>query len=399
MEYLKLLKNNKNVRILSLVQFIVYFGAWFSQTGVYTLLINLNAPTWAIATSATLAFLPGILLAPINGVIVEKSSPKRLLLSMSIVEFGSIFLLIFVTNLSMLWLLFILIFTRLCVASIYFQTEMSLLAKILNEKELKLANEIHSIIWAFSYTLGMASAGIFINFFGIKQAFLFDCFLISIGIIMLLSLKIPHFTSQKQQKVWQMIKEGLSYICKNKIILHLLFLHAFVGLTAYESLVALLAKHEYKEILSTALVIGFLNAIRALSLIVGPISLSKFVTEKSLFYVYLGQGFGIIAWALTQFNFYLSFLGLLAAGFCTSTLWSFTFTMIQKNCDKKFYGRVLAYTDMIYLSFSVFVSLLIGFLFDLGLSLSLITALLGSIFIMASFYWKFFLRIFKNSLL
>ncbi len=76
MNYIDLLKNNKNIRILTLVQFIVYFGAWFSQTGVFTLLVSLNAPTWATATSAMLAFLPGVLLAPINGVIVEKTNPK-----------------------------------------------------------------------------------------------------------------------------------------------------------------------------------------------------------------------------------------------------------------------------------------------------------------------------------
>ncbi|TQR32970.1 MFS transporter [Campylobacter sp. MIT 99-7217] len=392
MNHLKLLKNNKNILILSSVQFIVYFGAWFSQTGVYTLLIDLNAPIWAIATSATLAFLPGIILAPLNGVIVERNSPKKLLLSMACVELISIFLLIFVTNLSMLWLLFILIFSRLCVASIYFQAEMSLLAKILNAQDLKLANEIHSIIWAFSYTIGMASAGVFINFFGTKYAFLFDCCLIFIGIIMLLNLKLGHFHIIGNGSLLKMIKEGLFYVYRDKNILHLIFLHAFVGLTAYESLVALLAKHEYKEILSTALVIGFLNAVRACSLIVGPIVLSKIVGEKQLFYVYLGQGFGIIAWALTQFNFYFSFLGLLAAGFCTSTLWSFTYTMIQKNCDKAFYGRVIAYTDMAYLCLSAFVSIMIGMLFDFGLSLKLITALLGGIFIFAGFYWAFFLK-------
>ncbi len=82
MNYIELLKNNKNIRILASVQFIVYFGAWFSQTGVFTLLVELNAPTWATATSAMLAFLPGVLLAPINGVIVEKNKPKKLLLSL-----------------------------------------------------------------------------------------------------------------------------------------------------------------------------------------------------------------------------------------------------------------------------------------------------------------------------
>ncbi|EAH8439252.1 MFS transporter [Campylobacter jejuni] len=392
MNYIELLKNNKNIRILASVQFIVYFGAWFSQTGVFTLLVELNAPTWATATSAMLAFLPGVLLAPINGVIVEKNKPKKLLLSMISIELISIFCLIFVTSLSMLWLLFILIFIRLCVASIYFQAEMSLLAKILTPQELKLANEMHSVIWAISYTAGMASAGIFIYFLGVKTAFLFDCMLILIGISFLVRLSIPDFHQKTQSRFFTMIKEGFFYVLNNKIIFHLILLHAFIGLTAYETLVTLLAQHQYKEVLSAALVIGFLNTVRACSLAIGPMILSKFINDKNLFYMYLGQGLGIILWALTQFNFYISFLGLIGAGFFTSALWAYTYTMIQKNADKEYHGRVIAYTDMIYLSFSAIISMLMGFLFEIGLSLELITGLLGVIFIFAAFYWKWFYK-------
>ncbi|HEG6514518.1 TPA: MFS transporter [Campylobacter jejuni] len=392
MNYIELLKNNKNIRILASVQFIVYFGAWFSQTGVFTLLVELNAPTWATATSAMLTFLPGVLLAPINGVIVEKNKPKKLLLSMISIELISIFCLIFVTSLSMLWLLFILIFIRLCVASIYFQAEMSLLAKILTPQELKLANEMHSVIWAISYTAGMASAGIFIYFLGVKTAFLFDCILILIGISFLVRLSIPDFHQKTQSRFFTMIKEGFFYVLNNKIIFHLILLHAFIGLTAYETLVTLLAQHQYKEVLSAALVIGFLNAVRACSLAIGPMVLSKFINDKNLFYMYLGQGLGIILWALTQFNFYISFLGLIGAGFFTSALWAYTYTMIQKNADKEYHGRVIAYTDMIYLSFSAIISMLMGFLFEIGLSLELITGLLGMIFIFAAFYWKWFYK-------
>ncbi|EAK5214407.1 MFS transporter [Campylobacter jejuni] len=392
MNYIELLKNNKNIRILASVQFIVYFGAWFSQTGVFTLLVELNAPTWATATSAMLAFLPGVLLAPINGVIVEKNKPKKLLLSMISIELISIFCLIFVTSLSMLWLLFILIFIRLCVASIYFQAEMSLLAKILTPQELKLANEMHSVIWAISYTAGMASAGIFIYFLGVKTAFLFDCMLILIGISFLVRLSIPDFHQKTQSRFFTMIKEGFFYVLNNKIIFHLILLHAFIGLTAYEALVTLLAQHQYKEVLSAALVIGFLNAVRACSLAIGPMVLSKFINDKNLFYMYLGQGLGIILWALTQFNFYISFLGLIGAGFFTSALWAYTYTMIQKNADKEYHGRVIAYTDMIYLSFSAIISMLMGFLFEIGLSLELITGLLGMIFIFAAFYWRWFYK-------
>ncbi len=64
--------------------------------------------------------------------------------------------------------------------------------------------------------------------------------------------------------------------------------------------------------------------------------------------------------------------------------------MIQKNCDKTYYGRVIAYTDMVYLSFSALISQLMGLLFEQGFKLAIITALLGMVFIFAAFYWRWF---------
>ena len=392
MKHLILLKTNQNIRILAIAQFIVYFGALFSQIGVFTLLVQLNAPTWVTATSAMLAFLPGVLFAPLNGVIVEKNKPKNLLIGTISLELISVFLLIFVTSLNDLWLLFILIFSRLCVAMIYGQAEMSLMAKLLNQEDLKLANEIYSINWSVSYTLGMASAGFFIHFFGVKAAFLFDTFLLLIGILILLKLSLPNFVQKVEGHFFAMIKEGFYYVLKNKIVLHLIILHAFIGFTAYETLVTLLAQHEYKEILSAGLVMGFLNAVRALSLIIGPFILSRFLKDSVISFLYVGQGLGILLWALTQFNFYISFIGLIGAGFFTTSLWSYTYTSIQKHCDEKFYGRVLAYTDMVFLAFSAFISQFMGFLFEAKMSLMNITALLGIVFILAGLYWHIFYK-------
>ncbi|MCR2088821.1 MFS transporter, partial [Campylobacter upsaliensis] len=347
---------------------------------------------WVTATSAMLAFLPGVLFAPLNGVIVEKNKPKNLLIGTISIELISVFLLIFVTSLNDLWLLFILIFSRLCVAMIYGQAEMSLMAKLLNQEDLKLANEIYSINWSVSYTLGMASAGFFIHFFGVKAAFLFDTFLLLIGILILLKLSLPNFVQKVEGHFFAMIKEGFYYVLKNKIVLHLIILHAFIGFTAYETLVTLLAQHEYKEILSAGLVMGFLNAVRALSLIIGPFILSRFLKDSVISFLYVGQGLGILLWALTQFNFYISFIGLIGAGFFTTSLWSYTYTSIQKHCDEKFYGRVLAYTDMVFLAFSAFISQFMGFLFEAKMSLMNITALLGIVFILAGLYWHIFYK-------
>ncbi|MBT0612932.1 MFS transporter [Campylobacter hyointestinalis subsp. hyointestinalis] len=394
-KYLALLRYNRNLRILTSIQMICYFGMWFSHTGIFTLLIDLKAPVWALTLAAAMAFIPNVFLAPINGIIIDKFNPKPMMIFLMFIETLSVLMLVFIDDLSLLWLLFVLIFVRMGVGVTYFQTEMSLLPNLLSKKNLKLANEIHSIIWAASYTAGMGIAGVFIHCFGVKEAFLFDFALYIFGIFLLTKLNIPNIVKTKTQKAFLMMKEGLKYIKNNPLIVHLILLHSFVGITAYDNLIALMASYQYKEILSASLIIGFMNMTRALSLVVGPIMLSKFINTKTLFWLFIGEFLGIGLWAILQFNYYLGLIGLIAAGFCTSSLWSFTFTMLQNSCDKKFYGRVIAYKDMVYFIISAFVSLAIGAAYELGISLMAITFSMGSAFLIGAFYYKFIYENYK----
>ena len=385
--YLKLLKDEKNFRLLSLVQLMCYFGVWFSHTGIFTLLIELDAPVWAITASAAMAYLPGVVLAPFSGVLVDKFSPKPMLVAMALIETITVFMLVFIDSLDFLWLLLVLIFIRNGTGGMYFQVEMSLLPKILSKQNLKLANEIHSIIWAVSYTAGMGLAGIYIHFFGIKSAFILDGLIYICSFYFLAALKIERTAQIFVESSLKMLKNGLIYLKQNKLVVHLIFLHAFVGVTAYEALVALLADYKYAGILSVSLVIGFINAMRAVSLMLAPMLLSKFVNKNNLVFIYIGHGIGIIIWALSQQNFYVGLLGVTAAGFFTSTLWSYTYTLLQQNCNKNFYGRVIAYNDMIYLGVSAITSLAIGSLFKFGVNLEMITALMGVMFFIGAFYY------------
>lgn len=155
-EYYKLLMSEPILKRLSAIQLIAYFGAWFSNIAIYTLLLELNVSVEVIAFTAMLHFLAGVIQAPFSGSIIDTLRPKNLMLSLIAVEVFSTLFLVFVNDINDLWLLYTLIFFKMAAASFYFTTEMSLLPKILNGKKLQTANEIHSIIWSLSYTFGMA---------------------------------------------------------------------------------------------------------------------------------------------------------------------------------------------------------------------------------------------------
>ncbi len=391
--YITLLQTNTTLRRLSFIQLLCYFGAWFSHMGIYTLLINLHAPVWALSFAAAFSFLPSMILAPLSGAMIDKIDTKKFMLLLTAIEIITVFFLLFIDSLEYVWILLGLIFIRMGTGSIYFQTEMSLLPKLLSEQDLKIANEIHSIIWSISYALGMAVAGFYIHLFGTTSAFIADMLIYMVGFYLLLGLDVPSLVSEKSLHVKTLIVSGFTYLKSHPKLIHLILLHASVGLTAYDALVALLADYAYKEIFSAALVMGFINATRALSLVIGQFVLSPYTNAKTLFWIFIAQGVSIIVWGFLQADFYTSFIGVTLCGLFTTTLWSYTYTLLQYETEPQYYGRVIAYNDMVFMGMGTLVSFAIGALFNAGVALWVITCLLGIGFVFFAFYWRWIERL------
>jgi MFS family permease len=391
LNYRKLFREHKIVRDLSLVQFIAYFGAWFSNVAIYTMLVDFGSTEMAISIVTAMHFLPAILIAPFSGAIIDRVKIKPLMVTLLCTELLMTLLFLTINDKSQIWLLMILIFIRMSAASMFFSTEMSLLAKLLNGKPLQMANEIHSIIWSFTYAVGMALSGFIVNSFGYKTAFMLDAFVFTLALIVFIRIDFVVKASITSDKIMELIKDGFFYIKNNKIMLHLIFLHSCVGLTSFDALITILAKNEYKYIISVPLAIGLSNAVRAVALMIGPSTISKYVTKENLHFLMIFQGITIIFWGLTQSNFYISLVSLFFVGLSTTTLWSFTYALIQNKCDEKYIGRVISYNDMIFMLSCVLTTLFIGLMASLT-STDIITILLGVGFLAFAFYYKRILK-------
>jgi len=386
--YLTLLRNEPLVRRLSVIQLIAYFGAWFSNVAIYTLLIQMNASASIIALVAALHFLPGVFQAPLSGVILDRIHPKRLMIILTFIEIICTLSLISVDNIGMLWFLYLLVFIRMGASSFHFTVEMSLLPRILEGKSLQTANEIHSIIWSLSYTFGMALSGLVVYWVGTTVAFALDAGLFVLVLILVLTLRMNIELSMNQEHFVKMMRETFRYIRHNPIVLHLMILHAVVGFTAFDALVALAAKHFYAQIIAVSLGIGLINAARAMGLVIGPMVLGHWINNSRLGWLLVAEAFSIFLWALAIENFYFSVIASIGVGFVTTTLWSYTYTLLQHHTHSNFYGRVIAYNDMIFLGVGAAVSLIIGSLAEWGFSLGVITSILGSVFVFAVFYYR-----------
>jgi len=390
--YVQLLQKETTLKRLSLIQLISYFGAWFSNIAIYTLLIQLNVSASVVAFVAMLNFLSGVIQAPLSGPIIDRVTPKKLMLFLIVIEIIATLALVFVSQLSDLWLLYILIFFKMAAASFYFTTEMSLLPKILHGQKLQLANELHSIIWSLSYTLGMAISGFFVYSFGIKAAFVFDAMMFVVALSILYKTPIKVEVLHIEENILRMMQETFVYLKKTPKALHLMIVHSFVGLTAFDALVALMVDKYYSSVLAASLALGLLHSMRAIGLVIGPIYIGKWINNKRLVFIFIAQGLAIWLWAFVMHNFYLSLAASVVVGFFTTTLWSYSYTLLQKNIEKKYYGRIVAYNDMLFLSSAALTSYMIGHLATLSFSLESITYIMGFGFIIGAVYYNYVLK-------
>lgn len=378
------------IRRLSLIQLISYFGTWFSQVAIFSMLVALGADEITIAFTAAMAMLPAVVLAPIIGTIVDKIPFKKLMLVLLLVEMSMTIGFIFIDSLTYLWVLMLFIFIRSSAASMLFSAEMSLFPKLVNGHMLKNTNEIHSIIWSLCYAFGMAAGGIATHYIGFDAAYMIDAMLYSVAVLLLLGLQLSLEHKAHTDSHWQMFKDGFGYLASQKKIVHLLLLHASIGLTSFDALITLLADFEYKTLIAVPLAIGWMNATRAVGLMIGPFFVSKIISKENLHYFFVLQGLAIMFWSQLEYNFYLALVGLFVTGFFITTLWSYTYLLIQEETESHYMGRVISYNDMFFMLSNVATALFIGYAAKWGMSLESITFTLGFGFIVTAVYYVWF---------
>jgi MFS family permease len=385
--YRSLLQDYPIVRQLSLLQLIAYFGAWFSNVAIYTMLVQFGSTALAISIVTAMHLLPAVIIAPLSGAIIDRFRIKILMFSLLFTELIMTLLFLTIHDASQLWLLMIFIFIRMGAASMFFSTEMSLLPKLVSGQALQKANEIHSIIWSFTYAAGMGASGLIVNWYGVQTAIIIDSLFFVVAIIVFLNIQFNVEVIPTKEKILSMIKDGFMYIKSHKIVMHLILLHACVGLTAFDTLVTLLAKNEYRYIIAVPLAIGITNAVRAMALMIGPLFISNWVNKERFTYILIFQGVAIIFWGIFQFNFYGALLFVFFTGFTTTTIWSYTYALLQEKVERKYLGRVISYNDMIFMLANVLTTLFIGLMASLT-SLDIITYLIGAAFFFVAWYYK-----------
>lgn len=202
--------------------------------------------------------------------------------------------------------------------------------------------------WLTASVTGHATAGFLIAAFQTTGTLLFICPMIGIGLLLISKLlPKPPAAKQSNQRTWESVQEGISYVFRTKEVLGALTLDLFAVL--FGGAVAMVPVFA-KDILKVGPIgFGWLNAaadIGAISIVVIlAIRPMKRAQGKKLFFAVGGFGLCIIIFALSK-TFWISFVALMLSGILDGVSMVVRGTILQLKTPDDMRGRVMSVNSM-----------------------------------------------------
>jgi len=130
--------------------------------------------TLATATMFTAYYLPMVLLGSVAGVFVDRWDRKRIMVVTNLIQTYVMLLLLLVRSAAWLWLVYVVSFIEIAVATFFQPAESALLPHLADEERLVSANALTSLNNNIARLAGPPIGGVLIGFFGLNSVALFD---------------------------------------------------------------------------------------------------------------------------------------------------------------------------------------------------------------------------------
>jgi MFS family permease len=295
--------------------------------------------------------IPAISLALYAGHTVDRSDKRTLLRKGIIFYFAAVAGLAIITSSWCLQqtgakkvelLIYLFIFFTGVFRAFTWPTFQSIIAQLVEKKDLPRAITLSTTSWQTASVLGPVAAGVLIAKTGITTMYGFAIVmvLVSIGLIS----RIPPLPVQHNslgQRTWESVKEGIRYVLKTKQVLGALsvdmFAVLFGGATAMLPVFA-------KDILHVdATGIGILKAAQGVGTVAMLFLLNKYPLKghqgRTMLQCVAMFGLCILVFAISK-NFWLSFTALLFSGVFDSVSMLVRSTILQMYVPDAMRGRV-----------------------------------------------------------
>lgn len=406
--YWRLLRGNRNFRLLWIAQVISELGDWFYTLAVYSLLLELTGnKAQSVGLAVVLQVLPQTLVAPAAGVLNDLLSRKAIMIGADAARFFVVLGMLLVRTPGMVWLVYPLLLLETVGAAFFEPAHSAAIPNVVPEQEVLAANTLSSITWSFDLAAGAALGGVVAVWLGRDAVFLINAvsFLASAWLIQRMKFSEPHIAGRAPLRPSDLVDfspilEGIRYIRSDKRLLAAVFVKGGVGLLgANNVLLPILGQRVFPvrhfgldPARAALLGMSLLMAARGAGSLLGPLAGGWWAGEsharlrQGIFAGFLCAFAGYVALGWSR-SLTVALLMVVLAHAGSSTNWVFSTTLLQIYAEDRFRGRVFAADLGICMLALAASSYLAGAALDFGVSPRTFAVFMGAVMLVPAAAW------------
>jgi len=360
--YWRLLRGNRNYRLLWTAQIVSEMGDWFYSVAIFSFLLELTGSAQMVALAFLMQVLPQVFMAPTSGVINDRISRRKVMMFADWSRAAIVLSMMLVRTRGMLPLLYVLLLLETVCWALFEPGQRAVIPNITEGDEIPIANALASATWSVNFALGAGLGGLVLVTFGRETVFIVNSLSFVASALLIRSMKFaePHTDNLPPLRVRDLvdfspIAEGIRYVRRDPKLLATIFVKGGIGLVgANWVILPVLGERVFRVSwpgLNTtqagALGMSTLLASRGLGAVAGSVLGGNFagVNKVRLRWTILA-GFSMVAVGYVALgvagSLLMAILTLVVAHSGSSACWTASSTLLQKQTDDRFRGRVFS---------------------------------------------------------
>ena len=337
-------------------------GDWFYSVAIFSFLLELTGSAQMVALAFLMQVLPQCFMAPTAGVINDRMSRRKVMMFADWSRAVIVLMMMLVRTRAMLPLLFILLCLETICWSLFEPGHRAVIPNITEGDEIPVANALASATWSVNFALGAGLGGLVLVKFGREAVFIVNSLSFVVSALLIRGMKFdePHTDHlpplhPRDLVDFSPIAEGIRYVRRDPKMLATIFVKGGIGLVGSNWVILpvlgervfRVQGHGLSPTQAGALGMSTLLASRGLGAIGGSFLGGNFAgTDRarlrwvilagflmaSAGYFGLGASGSLLAAVVT----------LIVAHAGSSACWTASTTLLQKQTDDRFRGRVFS---------------------------------------------------------
>jgi MFS family permease len=415
-DYGRLLRTNRNFRLLWSAQIVSELGDWFYSVAIFSFLLQVAGTAQSVAFAFVLQVLPQFFAAPTAGVINDRISRKKTMIFADWMRAGIVLSMLLVRSRDMVWLLYLLLFSETIMWALFEPARSAVVPNIAGGSDRVIANALSSTTWSFNFAVGSALGGFVAAMFGREAVFIINSmsFVASALLIRRMRFDEPHAAHlpplcPRDLVDFKPITEGVRYVMRDARIFATLFVKAGLSLMGTNwVLIPLMGERLFPVHIegfrgpqAATMGMSVMLASRGVGAILGAF-ISTWIVGASAVrqrmaiiggFLLGAAGYAILSRAP---SIWVACAGLIVAHSGGSVIWVASTTLLQNQTDDRFRGRVFS-AEFAFTTLTLAVtSQAAGVLIDRGAGLRTVALATGVILLVPMLAWTYAQQLWRS---